>query len=335
MTGGSTGVAARVPTVVYLGGMSRSGSTLAERLVGELPGACPVGEVVHLWRRGILLGEHCGCGQTFTGCPFWGKVGQAGFGGWGEVDAARVEDLQRAVDRTRFIPLLAVPALMPPAFARALAEYLTYYRRLYAAIGEVTGCQVVIDSSKHASLAFCLARSRTSVRVVHIVRDPRGVACSWTRRVSRDAVAGTHMRTQAPARTALQWDIQNAALRLLAATGAPVLRVRYEDLAVDPRAVVREIGAFARLPVTRLDLGFLRGNGSSWWADLGVDHAVSGNRLRFATGAVEIRKDDSWRLALPPRTRALVSALTASGLARYGYLRAGASRREMPRGLGG
>lgn len=320
-----------MPTIVYLGGMSRSGSTLAERLLGELPGVCPAGEVVHMWRRGILLDEHCGCGARFSGCPFWRKVGEAGFGGWDKVDVGRFEELQRRVDRTRFIPLLAAPALRRPAFRRAFDEYLTYYHRLYAAIGEVTGCRTVIDSSKHASLAFCLARSPCSVRFVHLVRDPRGVACSWTRRVSRDAVAGTYMRTQTPATTALQWDTQNSGMDLLAATGTAVLRVRYEDLVADPRAMLRKIAAFADLP-TAGGLGFLGGDSHTRWADLGVAHAVSGNRMRFATGRVEIRTDDTWRLTMPPRTRVRVSALTIPWLARYGYLRAAPSAAPAPPG---
>ena len=317
-----------MPTIIYLGGMSRSGSTLAERLLGELPGACPAGEVVHMWRRGVLADEHCGCGELFSGCSFWQKVGEAGFGGWDKVDVGRFEQLQRRVDRTRFIPLLAAPALMPAAFRRALDEYLSYYQRLYTAIGEITGCHTVVDSSKHASLAFCLARSQLSVRIVHVVRDPRGVAHSWTKRVSRDVIAGTYMRTQVPARTALQWDTQNAGLDLLASTGFPVLRVRYEDLVAAPQAALREIAAFAGLPAS--GLGFLGGDSSSQWADLGVAHTVSGNRMRFATGRIEIRRNDTWRPALAPRTRVRVSMLAIPWLARYGYLRAAA-----PAPLGG
>src|SRR5215471_1503195 len=75
--------------VVYLGGLGRSGSTLVERLLGELPGVCAVGEVVHLWERGVVEGERCGCGLAFADCGFWAKVGQAAFGGWDSDCAAR------------------------------------------------------------------------------------------------------------------------------------------------------------------------------------------------------------------------------------------------------
>ena len=93
--------------MLYLGGLGRSGSTLIERLIGQLPGVCPVGELVHLWERGITEGERCGCGEPFRECPFWQQVGKAAFGGWDEVEVSRVAALRARVDRNRFIPALA------------------------------------------------------------------------------------------------------------------------------------------------------------------------------------------------------------------------------------
>ena len=40
-------------TVGFVGGFGRSGSTLLERVVAELPGVCALGEVLHLWERGV------------------------------------------------------------------------------------------------------------------------------------------------------------------------------------------------------------------------------------------------------------------------------------------
>ena len=93
--------------VLYVGGLGRSGSTLMERLVGQLPGVCAVGELVHLWERGVVADERCGCGEPFGRCPFWLQVGKAAFGGWDEVDVSRVAALRARVDRNRFIPALA------------------------------------------------------------------------------------------------------------------------------------------------------------------------------------------------------------------------------------
>ncbi len=40
-------------TVLFTGGLGRSGSTLIEKLLNELPGTFAVGETIHLWERGV------------------------------------------------------------------------------------------------------------------------------------------------------------------------------------------------------------------------------------------------------------------------------------------
>src|SRR5690606_31367482 len=48
--------------VVFIGGLGRSGTTLLERLLGQLPGVMPLGEITHLWERDLLGNEMCACG---------------------------------------------------------------------------------------------------------------------------------------------------------------------------------------------------------------------------------------------------------------------------------
>ena len=311
--------------VIYLGGLGRSGSTLLERLLGELPGVNPLGEVVHLWQRGLAENERCGCGDQFGDCDFWSLVGKAAFGGWDKVSVRRVAELKDAVDRTRFIPLLAGPGL-PARMRRSLTEYTSYYLRVYQAVVEVTGATALVDSSKHASLAFCLSRRpEIDLRVIHLVRDSRAVAYSWATRVARpDASAESYMTTYPPVRAAGHWNAENSALQLLARRGTPVLRIRYEDLVRSPEQTVRTLARFAGLHVDEAALGFLGGQGESRCAVLHEAHTASGNPLRFATGKVAIRSDERWRAAMPGRHRRTVTALTLPLLAHYGYLRGSA-----------
>jgi hypothetical protein len=315
------------PRLIYLGGLGRSGSTIIERLLGELPGICSVGEVVHLWRRGIADSERCGCGEPFPECPFWRKVGEVAFGGWGQVDVGAVHNLRDKIDRTRFVPVLARSRLSP-AHRRTVDGYLSYYLRVYAAVAEVSGCQAIVDSSKHASLAFCLRWCEgIDLRVIHIVRDPRAVAYSWARQVSRPDVSGqavpgdSHMWTYSSPTAAMQWNLQNGAMQLLARKGTPTLLVRYEDFVRAPGALLGEMAAFAGLPAAADVTGFLGGDGADRWADLSVSHTVSGNPVRFATGRIPIRQDERWRAAMPAAQRRAVTALTLPLLAHYGYPR--------------
>jgi hypothetical protein len=310
------------PRIIYLAGLGRSGTTLIERLLGELPAACAVGEVVHLWQRGVVKGERCGCGRPFHECPFWRSVGRAAFGGWDKADADQVGKLRGRVDRTRFLPLLASPA--PPAgFRRALDDYLSFYLRLYTAVAAASGRRFIIDASKHASLAFCLHRCEgLELRVVHIVRDSRAVAYSWTKLVSRpDASAGGYLVTHPPATAAARWNVQNASMHMLARTGTPTLRVRYEDLVRDPEGAIRQIVTFAGMPGGTTALEFLGADHTGRWADLSATHTASGHPTRFLTGRVRIRPDETWRAAMPAAQRRTVTALTLPLLARYGYLR--------------
>ena len=111
------------PTVLYLGGLGRSGTTVLERVLGELPGVCSAGELVHLWRRGVLDDETCGCGEPFGSCRFWTEVGRVAFGGWSRDLAVRMVELRPRVDRTRFVPALLAPRFMRHHLREALREY--------------------------------------------------------------------------------------------------------------------------------------------------------------------------------------------------------------------
>jgi Sulfotransferase domain len=303
-------------TLVFVGGIGRSGSTLIERLLGELPGVCSVGELVHLWRRNLVDDERCGCGAAFSACDFWRAVGDRAFGGWGSVDPTEVLSLKASVDRTRNVPQL-LRAAPRSDLARRIAAYTDFYERLHAAIAEVSGCPVVVDSSKHGSLAACLHhRYGRSMRVIHVVRDPRAVAYSWSKHIRRPEATATspeqHMARYSASRAAGQWLTQNAIFGALARRGVATLRIRYEDFAAAPEKEFRKVAEFVG---HRGAIGFR----TDQLAPTTTGHAVSGNPMRFATGPVDVRPDEAWRAGLDAPQRMLVSVLTAAARRRYGY----------------
>ena len=302
--------------ILYLGGLGRSGTTLVERLLGELPSVCALGEVVHLWQRDIRDDERCGCGARFSGCTFWKRVGIAAFGGWGNVDVDRVHALRDVVERTRHIPRLA-SANLPAAQRADVREYAGYYAKVYAAAAEVSGAAVVVDSSKHSALAHVLRwADDVDLRVVHVVRDARGVAYSWTKTVARPETDGSDEMTRySPGRSALLWNAHNAAFGLLSRLGVPVRRIRYEQFLTDPRAALRDLAEYAGVPADAADLAFL-GDG---YADLRVGHSAAGNPMRFSVGRLPMRRDDDWMRSLPSGQRRLVGAVCAPMLRAYGY----------------
>jgi hypothetical protein len=303
--------------LLYLGGIGRSGSTLLERMLGELPGACSLGEVAHLWARGVRNDERCGCGRNFSACPFWQQVGELAFGGWGNVSVERQLELRDRVDDVRRTPQLLVGAMGRSA-RRDLEEYTAAYRAIYEAARTVSGADVIVDSSKFTSLAYCLRRApELDLRLLHLIRDSRAVAYSWTKVVRRPEVVDgeSYMHRFRPARLAVLWNLHNTLLELPRLAGTPTRTLRYEQFARDPRAVLEDVASFAGLSLAPADLGFLQ-EGS---VELSVSHQVAGNPLRFSTGTVEIRRDDAWRTSLDPRDRRRVAALTAPVALAFGY----------------
>jgi Sulfotransferase family len=305
--------------VLFIGGLGRSGSTLLDRMLGRLDDVWSVGELVHLWERGLRENNRCGCGRRFRDCGFWGRVGELAFGGWDRLDVEEVLALKGSVDRNRYVPLMLLPALSR-SYRERLARYLDLLQRLYLAVREASGRPLVVDASKHASHAFLVRRlGGVDLRLVHLVRDSRGVAFSWTKRMRRaEVVSGDAlMATDTPLRMSARYLGYNLLFHLLALTGVRGLLLRYESLVRDPAAELTRVLALAGRPPAAGELGFV-GDG---WVELGPSHALAGNPMRFRSGRVPLAVDEEWRGRLRRRHRLLTSASTWPLLWRYGYLR--------------
>ncbi len=306
--------------ILFIGGLGRSGTTLIEKMLNELPGTFAVGETLHLWERGVRDEERCGCGEPFASCPHWSKVGDMAFGGWDNVDTDRVINLRWKIDRSRRLPaILAKHRGAEPELDAEQREYLDYLRPVLLASAEISGAEVLLDSSKHLSTAALLALDPTlDVRVLHVTRDPRGVAYSWTKQVDRPEADGSLMPTYKPSRTATRWVTDNLGFDSLAKLGVPTLHLRYEDMLAHPAERLNDVAAFAGLTDStgEFDIPFLDGNEVRLMTAM---HSVAGNPLRFGGDDITLRLDDAWREKLDPKARATVTRITRPVLSRYGY----------------
>ena len=308
-------IAGHRPRILFIAGYLRTGSTLLERLLAQVEGITATGEVRYIWTNGFRLNQSCGCGRPFRSCPFWTEVVKEAFGGFSRVDADRMARLQRSVDRLWHIPQM-VAALRLPRYRRQLGEYLDHLERVLSSVRRISGARVVVDSSKAPSHGFLLhAIANFDVEVLHLVRDSRAVAHSWSRLKKLPGVGLDHpyMPRYGPVRAAFEWDVMNVAAHALRRPASRYLRLRYEDLAADPRAVISEALSAIGEPADRLD--FLDGE----VATLRPDHTVSGNPIRFATGPVRITPDVAWQREMRPGTKRVVTGLTWPLLRAYGY----------------
>lgn len=320
---GERSMEARTPTVLFLAGSGRSGSTLVERMLGQIPGFVNVGEVIDLFRRVYLGDELCGCGTRFSQCAFWREVGDRAFDGWNTELVAEVAGLQARVARQRYIP----HHLSPRKRARFRSDAEVYRQRyveLYQAISATAGARIVVDASKWPAQAMALSRSSLDLRVIQVVRDVRGVAWSMNKRdlIRPHATIGREvMFRQGIVTAATRWTLCQAEVDAVRLTGTPVAVLSYEDLATNARSAVATVLELLSLHVDDADLSHLRRHE----ADLGSSHGLSGNPSRFTAGVTPLRIDEEWRDKMPRPSQALLAMIGSPHRLRGTW--AGGSRR--------
>jgi hypothetical protein len=302
------------PRVLLVTGFGRSGTTLVNTILGSTPGVFAAGEVRFLWERGLIEGRRCGCGEPLARCPVWGPVLEKAFGSPPDVDAAALVAEDASVMRTRHLPWMLASRFTGDRLMGRLHALPDALTAVYRAIQEVTGAALIVDTSKPPSFGYVLQHlDGIDLRVLHVVRDPRAVAHSWARtKALTDGGARTEMLRLSPTQSALQWDLWNGAAGWLWGRSDRYLRVRYEDLADDPQAIVAQL---AELTGVELATPF---TGPREVATTTV-HTVAGNADRMRSGPLTVRLDDAWTTELPARSRHLVTGLTLPLLARYRY----------------
>lgn len=302
--------------VLYIAGVGRSGSTLLNNLLGGVEGFFSAGEFCYIWNRGLVKNRLCSCGAPFAECKVWSEVVEEAFGGASGVDAREMDRVQKGSTRLRQLPLTLTPGGRRRLEDRWGGTFRRNLARIYRAMQDVTGNEVIVDGSKLPLYGHVLGTMpEIDLYVLHLVRDPRAVAHSWTRKKAKPLVGGVgEMPRRSPVGSALEWDVGNAATRsLLGRSPERYLLLRYEDFMESPRSATRRVLEF--VGEGEAPLPFVSEHG----ARLGTNHNIGGNPTRFRTGTVELRPDREWAWKMKARDRALVSALTLPFLSGYGY----------------
>ncbi len=295
--------------VLYVLSPGHSGSTLLGLVLGALEPVATVGELKRAavaWRNNEL----CSCGQPMQCCTFWQQThGELVRSGPGLDDpqfcthyARRGEiPLKLAAGQIRSEPVEFVRrcALRAwPAARRSLEHLLECNRRIIDAILTVTGRRLLLDTSKDAArLRYLLDDPTLRLRVVHLVRDGRAVACSLIR------------KGHAPQQAAREWVSEHEqALRLLQRLEPQHwMRLRYEDFCREPLHWLNRICELAALPpVEALP---------AWHEQ--QSHVI-GNRMRLR-GDSTIRLDETWRQRLPADQLAEIEPIVGPLNRRFGY----------------
>jgi len=296
-------------TIVCVNGWCRNGSTIIGNVLNEVPGFFHVGELHFLWKNSAGKGSNnlCGCGTELTRCPVWAPILPVGRpAGVSAADFAdTVVRRQWASVRTRHTWRVLRRGLRNDDI-RAHAELMT---GIYHAIAERTGARVIVDTTKIGGEAALLSRlDGIAPYYVHLVRDPRAVAQSWSHRKDY-AYALTPWQS-----TGYWYGFNLAAAAIAKRHRDRSMFLRYEDFTADPAGTIDALLKFcgagpAGNPVT-----------GGRTVELHTNHTVTGNPDRFNSGPTVIRaRDDTWRSQLATSAKLTAVALSWPLARRYGY----------------
>ena len=307
--------------VLSVVGAGRSGTTVLAAVLDEYDGFAAAGEIRFLWKRGLQDRRPCACRQPPADCAVWSQVVSKVAGPPGPERSAAVQrvvtaqqELYRPRASVRAIRLSADPSAGGwPALQAVRKSSISVCH----AFASVTSAKVVIDTSKRALDASLLTSGEAIEQyVVHVVRDPRAVVHSWRNAKSFEAGGRTRaIGTRRLPGTVKRWWWSALTIALLRREidESRWLRVRYEDFARDPEAVVaRVMGLLDEAPAGSPFV-------SSDTVELHPSHMVAGNPSRFDVGTVSIRLDEGWRTAMSRRDQRLIAIVTRPLMRRFGY----------------
>lgn len=300
--------------ILYIGGTSRTGSTLLTSLLGQYPQFFSAGELAFLWRYSLLQGGLCECGTELRVCPTWRSIFEEAFGGIENVDASEMVRLRKRFN-SNHLPLMVSQGVRDRMLRRT-GELPNVLTRLYQGMRSATGSNVIVDSSKEPHYSYILrSQPELDVYFLHLVRDPRAIAHSWRRRKEETGFGGgAFMATRRPANSCLYFNVSNLASEALWDQSSDrYMFLRYEDLMASPAEALFEIGRFIGV---KIDPGHVIHDG---YATLQTTHSAWGNPNRFRHGRVKLELEDEWRSRMPASDRAVVTALTLPLLLHYGY----------------
>jgi hypothetical protein len=147
----------RTSKLIYIAGYSRSGSTVMDILLGSHEDAFSCGELTYLLEDSLNDDRSCACGNRYSSCPVWGQIPK------GNDEDSKV---LREVECRQVLK----------ASKASEQQYAEIVMAMLSKIRVVTGCRILIDSSKNSKdPALRMERLQTicneDVYVVHLVRD--------------------------------------------------------------------------------------------------------------------------------------------------------------------
>jgi len=282
------------------------------------------------------LGRYrCSCGNLIGECDFWREVkkGMARRGcefdlacagtDYRNIESPYARRVLGPMHRGRFLEYLRDLALgLSPFWRRQLPEIHERNRALAASILDLTGAQVVVDSSKIGlRLKYLLKNPRLCVKVIRVIRDGRAVALTYMdparfadaedpKRRAGGMGGNRDQERLSMARAAYEWRrcMEEAEQALCGLDRSEWTEVHYEDYCRHPDATLMRLHEFLGVEAGRHVREFRS-----------VEQHVVGNGMRLDTTS-EIRLDERWRDVLSREDLDTFNRVAGKINRRHGYV---------------
>ena len=297
--------------LTYIAAPSYSGSTLLTFLLNTHPEIATVGELK--WGTIDTATYRCSCGERLIDCAFWlsikARVEQKGL----PFDFERPttdfrlhnnsigDRLMRARNRGPVFEAMRGAAMsVLPKCRKRMATARDVNKAAMDAILFLQKGRILLDASKDpVRLMHLINTGEFNVRVLHLIRDGRGVTNSTIKKKGLDAEAAAN-----------DWAHTHRQIERIAAKlhDGTYRQVRYEDLCRNTAIECESIFAF---------LGLEPGKATLSMED--VPHHILGNAMRL--GAIDaIKLDEAWRHELDERAGRIFESVAGVQNRRYGYV---------------
>ncbi|MCX5769057.1 MAG: sulfotransferase [Candidatus Hydrogenedentes bacterium] len=297
-------------TLLYITGYNYSGSTLLAFLINAHPLMASTGEICG--PANFTEQSQCSCGAALHACPAYREIEERVSHPLFELDRFKFGHRLLSIPPTLRQRLLFGSLRNTPAetlrdwarehlpWARAVAwEKRAVYAGFVKAVAGLFGAGIVADSSKNPmNIPFLTGADGIRLSVIHLVRHPAACVFSAINRSPHGVAAA-----------AAYWarNFKTVERVLARAPRADWMRLRYEDVCVEPEAACRALCEWIGVPFDPAMLRFRQ-----------ADHHIYGNPMRL-TDVAEIRLDTRWHAGLSEEQLRLVESITGSLAQRCGY----------------
>jgi hypothetical protein len=293
--------------VIYCMGSGRSGSTLLGMILANHPDCFNPGELNDIGRLS-QEGFRCSCGEAVSKCSFWSDV----YNRW--VKKSGPSHVEQYLNTFNKIENFKSSISWYKAFLKykyhnnLLNNYTDITYNFYKSISEISGKSIIVDISKNPLRAFLLSlNSRIDLRLMHMVRDGRGVAWSLNKFIKPD------FPQKKVWRTAVFWTIVNRQSSFVSKRVSKSQVFKYEDLAESPEVFLKTLSKLAEITAKPLVETVTTGN-----IVHEESHIMAGNRLRRSKSII-IKIDSEWKEKMSVRKQRIFALIASKTLKKFNY----------------